>query len=82
MFVFFTVFHFQSWRRGGHSQQHLKTEEDILALNVLGKSYSTHSSLQSELLQFPRSIFNLAMQPTDLSTSEKNNSAVSHASGK
>lgn len=82
MFFFFTVFHFQGWRRGGHSQQHLKTKGDILALDVLGKFCSAHSSLQSELLQFPRSIFNLVMQPTDLSTSEKNNSAVSHASGK
>lgn len=58
------------------------TKGDILALDIQGKLYSGHCSLQSELLQFPRSIFNLVMQPTDLATSEKNNSAVSHASGK
>lgn len=58
------------------------TKGDILALDILGKPYSAHSSLQSELLQFPRSIFNLVVQPTDLATSEKNNSSVSHAAGK
>lgn len=49
----FTIFHFQGWRRGRHSQQHLVTKGDILALDILGKPYSAHSSLQSELLQFP-----------------------------
>lgn len=77
----FTIFHFRGWRRR-HSQRHLMTKGDIPALDILGKSYTAHSSLQSELLQFPRSIFNLVVKPTDLATSEKNNSAVSHASGK
>lgn len=58
------------------------TKGNILALVILEKIYSAHSSLQSELLQLPQSIFNLVMQPADLATSEKNNSAVSHASGK
>lgn len=57
------------------------TKGNILAVDILGKTYSAHSSLQSEPLQFPQSIFNLVMQPADLATSEKNNSAVSHASG-
>lgn len=78
----FSIFHFQGQRGGGHSQQHLITKGDVLALGILGKPYSAHSSLQSELFQFPWSIFNLVMQPTDLATSEKNNSAVNHASGK
>lgn len=60
----------------------LMTKSDIVALGVLGKPYSAHRLLQTELLQFPQSILNLVMQPVDLATSEKNNSAVSHASGK
>lgn len=60
----------------------MRTKCDILALDVLGKPCSADSSLQSELLQFPRSIFNLVVQPTDLATTEKNNSVVSHAAGK
>lgn len=49
----FSIFRFQGQRRGGHSQQPLITKGDVLALDILGKPYSAHSSLQSELFQFP-----------------------------